>query len=218
MRGLNLLLKNNIKVRFKTMALRSNFKELSKIADFCRKKSKDYFRFDPFLHLRIDGDNKRNSQIKSERLTSEQIVAIEREDSERRGALEKNCDKLINPKFAHIGCNHIFHCGAGTSSFTVSYDGFFWICSTLNHPSCIYDLKKGSLSDAWNNFVPRVRNMRSDRQEFLEKCRTCSIINLCMWCPANAYLETGQLDKPISYFCEVARARAESLGRPNDKE
>ena len=211
MHGLNLLLQSGIKVRFKAMALRSNVKELSDIAAFCRERTKDYFRFDPFLHLRFDRDSKRNEEIKSERLSAEEIVAIERADNERFSALEKGCDKLIMPEAEHINCNHFFHCGTGNGSFSLSYDGFFRLCSSLWHPDCIYDLKKGTLGEAWQNFVPKVRDMRSKRTEFLERCRRCPIINLCIWCPAHSHLETGELDKPVDYFCEVAHARAESL-------
>ncbi|MFH0790101.1 MAG: radical SAM protein [Candidatus Omnitrophota bacterium] len=211
MSGVQLLLENNIRVRFKAMALRSNVQELSEIARFCRERTKDYFRFDPFLHLRFDADKKRNAEIKSERLSVEQIITVEQQDAERREALEKGCDKLINPEFAHFGCDHLFHCGTGNGSFTVSYDGFFRLCSSLWHPDCVFDLKKGPLVQAWNNFVPLVRDKRSNRGEFLEKCRVCPIINLCIWCPAHAYLETGELDKPVDYFCEVAHARAEAI-------
>ncbi|MDP2924716.1 MAG: radical SAM protein [Candidatus Omnitrophota bacterium] len=209
--GLSLLLKNNIKVRLKAMALRSNVHELPEIARFCRERTKDYFRFDPFLHLRFDGDAARNRQIQRERLSPKEIVALEKLDSERSAALEKNCSKLINPDFSHINCDHLFHCGAGQGSFTVSYDGFFRLCSSLCHPDCVVDLKKESLKDAFENFTLKVRDMHSKRKEFLAKCRKCPIINLCMWCPAHAYLETGELDMPVDYFCEVAHARAEGL-------
>jgi radical SAM protein with 4Fe4S-binding SPASM domain len=212
LRGLNLLLENGIKVRLKTMALCSNAREMPEIARFCREKTKDYFRFDPFLHLRFDGNQARNEEMKSERLSPHEIVEIEQSDSERSQALEKSCGNLINPGFSHTNCNHLFHCGAGNGSFTVSYDGFFRLCSSLWHPDCIFDLKQGSLADAWQNFVPRVRNMRSNREDFLKKCRRCTLINLCMWCPAHAYLETGRIDEPVDYFCELARARAEALG------
>jgi radical SAM protein with 4Fe4S-binding SPASM domain len=195
------------------MALRSNVHELPEIAAFCHKRTKDYFRFDPFLHLRFDGDKNRNEDIKLERLSPGGIVAIEQQDSERREALEKGCDKLINPEFSHINCNHLFHCGTGNGSFTVSYDGLFRLCSSLWHPECVYDLKKGSLVDAWEKFVPQVRDMRSNRKEFLKKCRICPIINLCIWCPAHAYLETGELDKPVEYFCKVANARLDMLNQ-----
>lgn len=214
-RGLELLLKNNIKVRFKAMALRSNVHELPEIAEFCRRVTKDYFRFDPFLHLRFDGDPIRNKEIKSERLSAEEIVKIEQADPERSVALEKNCENLINPEFAHFQCDHLFHCGTGNRSFTVSYDGFFRLCSSLWHPDCIYDLKSGSLKEAWEEFIPRVRDMRSKRKEFLEKCRICPIVNLCIWCPAHAHLETGKMDMPVEYFCQVAHAREEMLKKTN---
>ena len=65
--------------------------------------------------------------------------------------------------------------------------------------------------DAWRNLVPNVRDLRSQRKEFLETCRACPIINLCLWCPAHAYLETGQLDGAVPYFCKVAHERAAAL-------
>jgi radical SAM protein with 4Fe4S-binding SPASM domain len=212
MRGLNLLLENGIKVRLKAMAFRSNIHELSEIARFCRERTKDYFRFDPFLHLRFDGDLARNEEIKSERLSPEEIVALERSDPERFHSLEKGCDSLIRPEFCNTCCSHLFHCGSGNGSFNVSYDGIFRLCSSLFHPDCVYDLRAGNLADAWHDLVPRVRDMRSERKEFLQTCRTCPIINLCMWCPAHAHLETGELDAPVAYFCKVAHARAEALG------
>ena len=211
MRGLDLLLKSRVKVRFKAMALRSNIHELPKIASFCRQRTKDFFRFDPFLHLRFDRNPIRNKEIKSERLTPSEIVNLERSDPERFQSLEKGCDKLIIPEFSHITCNHLFHCGTGNGSFDVSYNGLFRLCSSLWHPDCVYDLRKGKLTDAFKNFVPKVRDMRSDRKEFLETCRVCPIINLCLWCPAHSHLETGELDAPVDYFCKVAHARADAL-------
>ncbi len=211
MRGLEALLQGGIKVRLKAMALRSNVHELPRIAQFCRERTKDYFRFDPFLHLRFDGNELRNEEIRSERLSAKEIVAIEQADFERSQALENGCDKLINPGFAHYVGNHLFHCGTGIGSFAVSYDGLFRLCSSLWHRDCVYDLKRGTVTEALQDFIPKVRDMRSNRKEFLEKCRVCPVINLCIWCPAHAHLETGELDKPVEYFCTVARARAESL-------
>ena len=210
-RGLDLLLQGNIKVRLKAMALRSNLHELPAMAAFCRQHTKDYFRFDPLLHLRFDGDVVRNREIIAERLSPEEIVALEQADDERSESLRKNCRQLIFADGGHRDCRHLFHCGAGNSSFTVSPDGLFRLCSSLWHPDCVYDLKKRSLAEAWNEFVPKVRSMISDDPEFLEKCLSCPIINLCLWCPAHAHLESGRLDAWCEYFCKVAHARAENL-------
>jgi radical SAM protein with 4Fe4S-binding SPASM domain len=209
--GLDLLLGSGLNVRLKAMALRTNLHEQPAIASFCRERTKDYFRLDPFLHLRYDKDPSRNAEIKAERLSPEEIVVLEQSDPERYQALENGCDKLIVPQFSHSSCNHLFHCGAGSDSFSLSYDGLFRLCPSLWHPDCVYDLKQGTLTDAWRNFIPQVRAMQSKRSEFLETCRVCPLINLCMWCPAHASLETGEMDAPVIYFCRVAHARADAL-------
>jgi radical SAM protein with 4Fe4S-binding SPASM domain len=211
MNGLNRLTESGIRVRLKAMAIRSNFNELPAIAAFCRERTKDFFRFDPLLHLRFDGDPDRNKWIISERLSPEEIVAIEHADAERLSSLEKNCDSLINKEFSHFNCDHLFHCGAGSGSFSVSDDGKFRLCPSLWEPETLYDLRKGALREAWERHVPRVRDMRSNRKEYLDACRKCELINLCLWCPAHAHLETGIMDTPVDYFCEVAHARAKAL-------
>jgi len=213
MRGLALLLESGVKVRLKAMALRSNLHEMPEIARFCREKTKDYFRLDPFLHLRYDGDQKRNEEIRSERLSPEEIAVLERSDPERLEALGNVCGRLITSDAIFPDCNHLFHCGAGNDSFNISYNGLLRLCSSLWHPDCVYDLKKGNLKEAWQNFIPQVREMRSNRREFLDKCLGCSIVNLCMWCPAQAHLETGAMDATVDYFCRVAHARTELCGK-----
>jgi radical SAM protein with 4Fe4S-binding SPASM domain len=211
MNGLNALIKNGVRIRLKAMAIRANLHEQKAIADFCREQTKDYYRFDPQLHLRFDGNLKRNEEIRAQRLTPEQIVELENSDEQRISAMRKGCDELINEKFTHYGCDHLFHCGAGNGSFSVSYDGKFRLCSSLWAEGTTYDLRKGTLKQAWEEFVPRVRDMRSQRKEFLDSCRKCALVNLCLWCPAHAHLETGILDGSTPFFCEVAHKRAENI-------
>jgi radical SAM protein with 4Fe4S-binding SPASM domain len=211
MHGINKLISNRIPVRLKTMAIKSNFHEQREIAAFCLERTKDYYRFDPQLMLRYDRNPIRNKLIKTERLTPEQIVALEESDLARIDALRENCEILINENFIHFGCDHLFHCGAAIESFNVSYNGQFRLCPSLFAEGTTYDLIKGSLAEAWHEFVPKVRDMRSRRQEFLDTCRKCELVNLCHWCPAHAYLETGHLDGSTPYYCEVAHRRAESI-------
>jgi len=212
MRGLALLLESGIKVRLKAMALRSNLHEMPEIARFCRERTRDYFRLDPFLHSRYDRNQERNEVIRSERLSPEEIAALERSDPERLEALQKSCGRMIASDSSFPDCNHLFNCGAGNDNFNLSYDGLLRLCPSLWHPDCVYDLKRGNLKEAWLSFIPQVREMRSKRRDFLDKCLGCSIVNLCMWCPAYAHLETGAMDTPVDYFCRVAHARTELFG------
>jgi radical SAM protein with 4Fe4S-binding SPASM domain len=212
-RGLHLLLENDIPVRLKAMALRSNLHEHEAIADFCRKHTKDYYRFDPFLNMRFDGDPVRNQEILSERLTAEEIVALEVADRARFNELKNKCVDLSGREVCGPNCNHLIHCGAGLSNFDISYDGQFRLCLCLTAPGTTYDLRQKSLREAWYSFVQQVRNMRSDNEEYLQQCRICTIRDLCMWCPALAYLETGKLDKKVEYFCQLAHQRADMIRR-----
>jgi radical SAM protein with 4Fe4S-binding SPASM domain len=217
-RGLELFLGSGIKVRLKAMALHSNYHELPAIAEFCRARTKDYFRFDPFLHYRFDRDPGRNAEIEAERLTPDEVVGLERADGERFRALKASCGRLIVPAFSKSDCRHLFRCDAGQRNFVVGSDGRFRLCASLYHPDLVFDLKKGSLAEAWTSFVPAVLARKTDRKEYLERCARCSIINLCLWCPAHAYLEMGELDAPVDKFCQLAHAREKALLKNIDKE
>ena len=218
MNGLDLLLENGIKVRLKAMALRSNLHELPAIADFCRARTKDYFRFDPFLHYRFDRDPVRNAEIESERLAPAEVVALEQTDSERRRAMERSCGQFIVPEFAASECRHVFRCDAGRRNFVVGYDGRLRPCTSLYHPGFFYDLRKGGLAEAWRSFLPKVLSQTSESREYLQRCARCPIVNLCLWCPAHAYLEIGVLDAPVDKYCQLAHAREEALKRNIDNE
>ena len=211
MGGLNRLLESGVRVRLKAMAIQSNLNEQAAIAEFCRARTKDFYRFDPQLHLRFDRDPKRNVEIRAERLTPEQVVKLESADEERVNAMKDQCDTLINDEFNQDGDDHLFGCGTGNGGFTVGYDGTFRLCSSLWAPGTTHDLRKGSLRDACDGLVPRVRAMRTENKTLLKSCKSCPYINLCMWCPAHAYLETGDMEGEVKYFCDVAHARAAAL-------
>lgn len=209
--GLDRLRRAGIKARFKTMAIRSNLSEIPEIAAFCSARTDAHFRFDPLVHLRIDGNRLRNEEIRAERLTPGEIVALERFDPERFGAMERNCDSLILPGRGDAGCRHLFYCGAGRSTFGITWDGRFSLCLSLRQADALLDLRQASLRKAWDEFAPRLLDSTSTSPEFLARCGSCPIVNLCLWCPAHAHLETGALDEPVEYFCRVAHARFHSL-------
>lgn len=227
--GLDRLLDAGLKVRLKAMALRSTLAEMEDIARFCRARTKDYFRFDPLLHLRTDRNPARNAEILSERLTPSEIARLERDDPERFPALEKKCDRLVEPRREEQdydeclacaekdGCERfdqmtrLFGCGTGVGGFYIAYDSSYRLCASLCAPGMTYDLRKGTLKDAWETFTPRVRALRTTKDTLPRSCKTCPIVNLCMNCPAHADLESGDPESVVAYFCDVARARRDNL-------
>ena len=212
-RGLDRLLEGRIRVNLKTMALRSNVHELPAIARFCRERTKAFFRFDPMPHLRYDGNAERNAEIRAERLSAEEIIVIDEADPKRSAALEKRCSTREIAIPSQELTDHLFQCGAGGDSFAVSYDGLFRLCPSLWQRDCLYDLRRGTLAEAWFDFIPRVLARTSTNHEFLERCRICPLMNQCQWCPAHAHLECGRMDEPCEYFCRVTHIRAETFGK-----
>lgn len=210
-RGLDGLLAAGIRIRLKAMALRSNLADIDAMADFGRKYTKDYYRFDPVLHLRYDGNVARNAEICAERLTPLEIAQLEFADQSRFKSLQDNCHILVDNSFKDIKDNLLFHCGAGQGNFVVGYEGTFRLCSALWAPGTTLNLRKVSLRQAYDELVPRVRTMHASSAHLLETCQVCPIINLCLHCPAHAYLETGRLEGETPYFCQVAHARAAML-------
>lgn len=215
--GLDLLQQGGIRVRLKAMALRSNLEVFPDILRFCRERTSDYARYDPFLHLRYDRDPQRNEEIRAERLSPSEVVALEQADKKRFAQLEKACDALGEggqPVSVPAGDEvPLFRCGAGKNSFSVGYAGHFRLCSSLCHPDFVYDLRSGSLSEAWERFSHRAVDMTCSRVELRDTCLSCPLIDLCLWCPAHAYLECGDMEQRIETFCHIAHARANATGR-----
>lgn len=212
-RGLDQLLEGGINVDLKTMALRSNVDELSAIACFCRERTKNFFRFDPMLQLRFDGNAERNEEIRVERLSAEEIIAIDEADPKRSAALEKRCSTREIAIPSQELTDRLFQCSAGGDNFAVSYNGLFRLCPSLWQRDCLYDLRRGTLAEAWFDFVPRVLARTTTNHEFLERCRICPLMNQCQWCPAHAHLECGRMDEWCEYFCRVTHIRAETFGK-----
>ncbi|MBN2399941.1 MAG: radical SAM protein [Candidatus Aminicenantes bacterium] len=215
-KGLERLLENGFHVQLKAMALRSNFAEFPEIVRFCRKRSANHFRIDPFLHLRYDRDDQRNRWIKEERLTTPEIIEIEQLDPDRLMGLRQLCEVGSAKQIKTTGRMPIIGCGAGNNEFSLSYDGRLKLCLTLCHPDYEFDLHSGSLREAWFRFIPRVLNRKTRNKDLLESCGVCLLRNLCQWCPASAMLETGELDRRIDSFCATAHARAEWLKTRTD--
>lgn len=206
LKGLNLLKANGIPLRLKSMLMRSNMHEQTEIKNFCTEQTREQYRFDPFLHLSFDRDHEKNTSIREERLSPKEIVQLEMADGQRYSCLQKNKNNLVSDRRSPRARN-LFFCGAGKQKCVIGYDGKFRLCESLAVPECVYDLRRGSLQDAFTHFVPKVRAITAKSSEYNEKCGICPIINLCMWCPAHAYLETGSMDQHVEYFCEIAKER-----------
>jgi radical SAM protein with 4Fe4S-binding SPASM domain len=92
-------------------------------------------------------------------------------------------------------------------SFAIDPSGKLSVCGMSSKD--IYDLRKGSFQDGWENFISKIRQKKTTRQT---KCFTCEIKAMCGMCPANGDLENGDPEEPVDFLCQVAHLRAYALG------
>ena len=206
MAGIDQLLSAGIPITLKSTIMQANLPDFDNIAAFCRSKSSRPFRFDPCLQLRADKDSERNKSIISQRLTPKQIAALDKKDPQRYKALEQSCNNLDNSSVER-NTDTLFKCQAGINACAVGWDGKYQLCSSLVNLACTLDLRTHTLAWAWNHFTPDILNRTSVAGHYIENCGTCTLHDICAWCPAHADLETDQLDGYTPYFCKVAKER-----------
>jgi radical SAM protein with 4Fe4S-binding SPASM domain len=148
----------------------------------------------------------KNERIRELRMGPQEYVRLESRHGEGQ-AVEL---RAFVARFAGPGGDHLFPCLADTAS--VDAYGRFQVCLSLRHPDTVYDLKKGSLKNAVEEFLPKVREMRTANPAYLKRCGRCFLKALCLQCPAKAWAEHGTLDTPVEYFCGIAHAQAVSIG------
>lgn len=208
--GINLLKENRIPFTLKAAALPQNFHEIEEMRDFAKSLTGQPLGLVLQLNLgsRFNNGSKRNL-IKRLRLPSEKVIEVLKQDEKRyRKDIERFCQKFLGAPQD----NHLFSCGAGVGGCHIDAYNNFQLCMLLRHPDCIYSLRKGSFKDAWEKFIPRVRETRANNKKYQEKCQRCFLKSFCEQCPAWSWMEHGVLDEPVEYLCEIAHTEAVWLG------
>jgi radical SAM protein with 4Fe4S-binding SPASM domain len=163
------------------------------------------------LRSRRDQETK-NEEIRRLRMEPQEYVRFE----SRRGESQKAELRAFIVRFAGPGGDRLFPCLVDCAS--VDAYGRFQVCLSLRHPETVYDLRKGSLKSAIEEFLPKVREMRAANSAYLKRCGRCFLKSLCLQCPAKAWAEHGTLDTPVEYFCRITHAQAVSIGLLDEGE
>ncbi len=210
-KGIDLLLKNKIPFVVKGAFLPPNKKELPLFDSWAKQIPwmEDVPPLSLFLNLRHRHDSmNKNKSIKKLRISPEESLAVLTRNEPRFSEdMKIYCSQLMHPQG-----DRLFTCGAGKSSATLDPYGYLYPCSLVKHPSTAFDLKKGSLKQAFLEFFPALREKKAKNPDYLDRCAQCFLKGLCEMCPGRSWLEHGTLDTPVDYFCEIAHAQARYLG------
>jgi radical SAM protein with 4Fe4S-binding SPASM domain len=210
-RGIDLLLEHNVPFVVKGSLLVPTLPEVEEFEAWAATIPwmDEPPKYSMFMDLRSRRDSEeRNRLIRKVRISPEAAINVltrDRESYER--GMGEFCMKFMYPTG-----DELLSCGAGHGGGCIDAYGRLQMCLMLRHPDTVYDLKRGSLKDALENSFPRIKAVRASTPQFLERCALCFIKGLCEQCPAKSWAESGDLETPVEYFCEVAHCQAADLG------
>ncbi len=200
LRGIELLMERRLPLKLKTVLMTPNRDELEEMQAFAQSLGVE-FRFDPILNAGLDGSLRPTAL----RLSPEEIVAIERADSDRTRRWPEYFKQTKN---FDITDRKLYTCGAGTNSFHIDSYGKLCLCLSSRHPS--YDLRAGSFHQGWEEFIPQQRLLEYGEDY---ACGSCDLRVSCAQCPAQALLEQGHPEKRVEFLCQVAHQRWDAFAQ-----
>lgn len=188
MKAIDMIVKNGIPLKIKTQVTRDNLEELPAIRRFVRGLG---LRFLPsiILYPRLDGD----SAPCGLRISPREVMGLGR--NRRSGgddcALRKE-DGEDAPLYPCVA--------ASGDGFYIDPYGSAFFCNLIRQPR--FNALEDDIKESFNRLSPLVTERR-----FLtgSKCKDCALKEGCLWCPGRAYLEKGDIEAPIEYYCELAR-------------
>ena len=100
--------------------------------------------------------------------------------------------------------NRLFACNiCHTNEFSVDPSGNMILCPLIRKPAA--SLLKEDCRSAFKRLVGEARKKAFTRHT---ECSACNTRELCYNCPGNAYLETGDMEQAVDYYCAATRGGA----------
>lgn len=206
MAGMDMMLKRRLPFKVKTMIIQENLKELPKIKEFLENKGLK-FRPSALLHARLNKD----STPCTLRLTPEQFIELNKlfdvksTEEDEEGAQVRNEHKRYKR-----ASNKLFNCAAGVEDgINIDPYGKMFICSCIREPAIdLLGATQADIEEALFDTFPKIADSEFKTDS---KCRYCDIRDFCYLCPGKSYLETGDMEGRIDYFCKLAHLTEKNI-------
>jgi radical SAM protein with 4Fe4S-binding SPASM domain len=198
--NINKLVEKKLPLTIKSNLLKQNKCEIGKIKNWAERilgkpaGNKYRFKYDPIIFPQLSGDK---SPCKY-RLSFEEILGVVRQDKDMWQEYKDNLH--FDLPEAGRRREFLYHCNTWMKQFSINPYGRLKFCELSDKFSV--DLKNTSFKEGFYKIFPKVLKARFKTNS---KCRECSLRPICYWCPARAYLETGNEEAPVPYYCELAK-------------
>jgi len=97
--------------------------------------------------------------------------------------------------------DHLYHCDSWLRQFFINPYGELKFCLFSDKFSA--SLKEKTFEEIFYNRIPCISQ---EKFKTVSLCRSCRLRPICCWCPPKAYIETGNEEKPVEYYCRLVRA------------
>lgn len=197
MEGIKKVKESGLPLVLKTNGLKENKDEIFKIKQFIYDLlGKGKYKFDSFVFAGLDG----SSEPAKHRLTPEEIFEIEASDPEM---VSQRTEQAKNHKGLWRSGEYLYHCNSWMRGYYINPYGLLQFCHLSDKYST--DLLKEPFKKGFYEEIPKLLN---EKYKTDSKCQSCKNKEHCYHCPARAYLETGDEEAPVEYFCALAKLRA----------
>lgn len=205
MRGIAYLKEAKARFVMQLIVMKENYHQLEAMVTLSKSLARSYRFGAPWLHLSAYNDQKKNKEILRQRLAPEMEVEIDKPDIyslDLGGGFDSGAG-CQSPDKRYL----LNSCIAVRRDFHIDPYGTMSFCGFIREPAMRYSLKKGTLKECWEHFIPALSKRLKVNREYKTNCGNCRLRGFCRWCPAYAYLEHGRYSAPIEYLCLAAKAR-----------
>ncbi len=199
--------------------MRDNWHEWEQMQALAQSLSRHWRVGAAWLYKSAYGSPARNAEIDRQRLDPRDVIELNMPDmssdlslrAERSNPQHGDAEIASHKPLAMTECDdRLFaQCIAVRRDFHIDPYGGMTFCSFIKDPALRYDLRRGTVREAWEKFIPSCADKVRGGDEWRAHCGNCEKRADCRWCAVYAYLETGRYSAAIPYLCAVAdEARA----------
>jgi len=206
MKTINMLKERKLPLILKTNCLKQNKHEIGRIKVFTEKlfaklrRDKYQFRYESLIRPR----NNLDKTPCNYRLSFKELLEVRKQDPDIWREYQEDLDCGLSG--LKRDRRFLYQCSSWLHRFFINPYGYLKFCNSSDKFSV--NLKTTSFKEGFYEIFPKLLN---EKFKTKSKCKNCRLRSICYSCPANAYLETGDEEAPIPYYCELAKRTVEQM-------
>jgi len=203
MRGFRYLKEAGAGFTVQIIPMKDNYRQFKNMVKLAESLSPHWRIGAPWLFLSACNDARKNEEIRAQRLLPKDVIALDQPDiSFEAWAKEQEPPALCQQR----DTGYLFSaCIPSRREIHIDPYGRASFCSFIKDPGLRYDLKKGSVRECWDTFIPSLVKKVKVTEEYRQNCGSCDMKSDCRWCPVYSFFEYRRYTAKIPYLCAVAR-------------